>query len=337
MIGCWSDHCLLAATQGLRLFPERASTNAYKIDLVYFALLGLSLFFIVLIGALALGFGVKYRAGTRAYRKDSIAGRTLPIELTWIIVPTVMLLFVFLWAGQVYVEASTPPMDARTIYVVGKQWMWKVQHQNGRREINELHVPTGEPIKLVMTSQDVIHSFFVPAFRVKRDVLPNRYSTLWFEADKPGTYHLFCAEYCGSEHARMRGRVVVMPPARFQQWLAEEDESPTAPAAALTGDQPAFVRFGCDECHAGGEDQSGARLTGLFGSTVQLADGNTVTADESYIRESILNPNARIVAGYTQPSLMPSFQGQVGESEMIELIEYIKSLDGGAAEGEVSP
>jgi len=336
MIVYWMNHGLLGAAQGLRFFPERASTNAYKVDLVYFALLGLALFFIVLIGALALGFGVKYRAGTTAYRKDSIRGRTLPIELTWIIVPTVMLLFVFIWAGQVYVEASTPPMDARTVYVVGKQWMWKVQHQNGRREINELHVPTGEPIKLVMTSQDVIHSFFVPAFRVKRDVLPNRYSTIWFEADKPGTYHLFCAEYCGSEHARMRGSVVVMPPARFQQWLAQEGEVPSVTAAG-SRNEPAFLRFGCDECHTGGDEQTGARLTGLFGATVQLADGNTVTADESYIRESILQPNAKIVAGYTQPSLMPSFQGQVSETEMIELIEYIKSLDDGSAESEVSP
>jgi len=335
---------LLAQDGGFRLWPETASTTAEQIDLVYMALLGLLLFFVVLIGALALGFGVKYRAGTDAYRDDPIRSKYV-VEITWIALPTLMTLMIFIWAAYVFVQASTPPPEARTIYVVGKQWMWKVQHPGGRREINELHVPTGEPVKLVLTSQDVIHSFFVPAFRIKQDALPQRYTSLWFEATQPGTYHFFCAEYCGAEHARMRGRVVVLEPGRFQQWLQESPPltegfaaagSPTSPPRGGSDVQGVFERFGCHQCHQDRLRTDTPQLAGLFGQRVALRDGRTVVADENYIRRAIVEPNAEVPVGYDAPSIMPTYDGQIDAEEMIALIEYIKMMKAGPR-AEASP
>ncbi len=319
--------------RGFSLWPESASTGAPDIDRVYIALLGLTLFFALLIGALALGFGVKYRAGAQVIR-DRIIHKTPLLEITWILGPFLIALAIFVWGAVVYMDATEPPAEARAIYVVGQQWMWKVQHPGGRREINELHVPSGEPIKLVMTSQDVIHSFFVPAFRNKRDVLPGQYTYLWFEATRPGTYHLFCAEYCGADHARMRGRVVVMTPADFQRWLAAdpsaatsgESESASGEAMPPTIDSPAFVRFGCDDCHQASPTPAGPALHGLFGQRLPDPSHGSATVDESYLRQSILEPNAVIAAGYAAPSTMPSYANQIDEYQMIELIEFIKSL-----------
>jgi cytochrome c oxidase subunit 2 len=230
-------------------------------------------------------------------------------------------LFIFGWSAKLYLDMHVPPANAMEIYVVGKQWMWKIQHPEGNREINELHVPVGRPIKLIMTSQDVIHSFYIPAFRVKQDVLPGRYTTQWFEASKPGEYHLFCAEYCGTSHSGMIGKVIAMEPAEYEQWLM--GTSRTGVAMASSGAE-LFDRYGCRTCHRQDTGPRGPALDGLWGKTVKLATGQTVMADQEYIRESILNPAAKTVAGYQQ--LMPSYRNQLTNEQVNQLIEYIRTL-----------
>jgi cytochrome c oxidase subunit 2 len=328
-----------AVVAELPLWPPTGSTAARQVDLVYGALLGLAGFFILLVCFLIVFFATKYRAGVETDRGLQ-EGATLPVELTWIGIPFVLMMGVFAWAAMTFADARTPPLEARTLYVVGKQWMWKIEHPQGRTEINELHVPAGEPIKLVMTSQDVIHSFFVPAFRVKQDVLPGRYTTMWFQATTPGRYHLFCAEYCGAEHALMQGVVTVMKPSEYEEWLgaARSVEGP-APVSSVSAQQRLAGRsmgplsqHGCDACHLPGSTVQAPRLDGLFGRIVQLADGSTVTADEQYLRESILDPNRLIVAGYPAPSVMPSFRAQLSERELMQIIEYIKTLETGDPE-----
>jgi cytochrome c oxidase subunit II len=305
------------------LFPERASTIAGPIDHLFFFALGGSAFFSLLIAALIFALGIRYRR-----RRPADVGTppgphtpaTIALEIAWSAIPLVILLVLFVWGARIYFEEARPPSNATEYFVVGKQWMWKIQHPEGNREINELHVPIGRPIKLTMTSEDVIHSFSVPAFRVKQDVLPGRYTTLWFEADKVGTYHIFCSQYCGAEHSKMIGRVVVLEPHAFQEWLsgAKAGAAPAASGAEL------FAAKACDTCH---RDDTAARapiLRGLYGRTVRLQDGRTLIADETYIRQSILDPQARIVAGY-QP-IMPAFEGQLSEDDLLMLIAYVKSL-----------
>ena len=238
--------------------PEQASANASKYDTLFFALVGLSLFFIVLIFALLLYFALRYR---RERLVDREIRRTdyMKLELTWIIIPTLISLGIFGWSAWLYFQQKTPPADAMEIYVTGKQWMWKIQHPRGNREINELHVPLGRPVKLVMTSQDVIHSFFIPAFRIKQDVLPGRYTTEWFTATKPGEYHLFCAEYCGTNHSGMIGKVVVMDPLEYEQWLASSGNTETMVSA---GEQ-LYRQYGCPACHQQESSARGPMLAGL--------------------------------------------------------------------------
>ncbi len=317
-------------------WPAQASRGAVQVDIIFIAMIALSALVILLVGALILGFGLKYRAASTAYRSDTL-GHTTALEVTWIVVPLFLMLGVFVWAATVFFDLTTPPAEARTIYVVGKQWMWKVQHPSGRQEINELHVPAGEPVKLVLSSQDVIHSFFVPAFRVKQDALPGAYTTLWFEPTTIGEYFLFCAEYCGTDHAGMRGRVVVMSPANYQRWLgggpvlqAPVPGVPGSPQAPLAlGGRGPFYRFGCNACHVPDAAVRAPRLDGLYGREVKLNNDQVVIADEQYLRESILDPNARIVAGYDAPSLMPTYKGQINEQQLVELIEFIKSIEEG--------
>jgi cytochrome c oxidase subunit II len=300
----------------LPFFPEQASTMAKRVDALYFFLLSVSGFFAVLIALLLVVFAFKYRRRSESERPPTIHG-SLRLELAWTLIPFALTMVMFVWGASLYVALARPPDDALQVYVVGKQWMWKLQHLEGRREINELHVPVGRSVKLTMTSEDVIHSFFVPAFRVKQDVVPGRYSTLWFEATKVGSYHLFCAEYCGTQHSGMIGQVVVMEPAEYQTWLsgAAASGSLASAGAAL------FEQLGCVTCHVG-PGARGPQLAGLFGKRVQLQNGQTVTADEAYIRESILDPRAKLVAGY-QP-LMPTFKGLVSEEGLMQLIAYIK-------------
>jgi cytochrome c oxidase subunit 2 len=230
------------------------------------------------------------------------------------------MMIMFTWGASIFFEMSRPPDDAMNIYVVGKQWMWKTQHLEGQREINELHVPLGRPVRLTMTSEDVIHSFYMPAFRVKFDVLPGKYTTAWFNPTKPGKYHLFCAEYCGTLHSGMIGWINVMEPAEYERWLA----GGTGGESLASSGQKLFEYLACANCHRTDKQGRCPNLTGVFGSKVQLTTGETVTADEAYVRESILNPGAKIVAGYQ--NIMPTFQGQVTEEDLLQLIEYIKSL-----------
>ena len=309
-------------------FPDSASTFAGQVDALYLYLVGMTAFFTVLISATIIFFVIRYRRRLPFEIPRPIAG-SIKLESLWTVIPFFIAMSMFVWGASVYFMQYSVPKDALEVYVVGKQWMWKVQHITGQREINELHVPVGRKIKLVMTTEDVIHSFFIPAFRTKADVVPGRYTYLWFEATKPGRYHLFCAEYCGTNHSGMTGSVVVMEPNEYDNWLAGNlnQESPVAAGQRLFTET-----LGCASCHK--EDGSGGRgpaLMGLLGSTVQLEGGQTVTANEDYIRESILSPRSKLVRGF-QP-IMPTFQGQVSEEQLLQLITYIKSLSPGKSSG----
>ena len=301
------------------LVPERAASAAGEVDALFLFILGVTGLFAVAIWAALIFLAVRYRRRSDDDRPPEIHG-SVALELTWTIVPLLLMAVMFVWGAKVYFQMNRPPDDAMTVSVVGKRWMWKLQHPTGQREINELHVPMGRAVKLVITSEDTIHSFFVPAFRIKKDAVPGRYNVAWFRATKPGSYHLFCAEYCGTEHARMGGRVVVMEPEAYQTWLAG---GPPAESPVVAGEK-LFTELNCITCHRADSAGRGPVLQGIFGRTVRLASGDTVVADESYIRESILSPAAKVVAGY-QP-VMPSFQTQVSEEQLISLIAYIHSL-----------
>jgi cytochrome c oxidase subunit 2 len=307
----------------LPLFPEQASTIAQGVDHLYYFLVAVSAFFSILIFVLIFFFAIRYRRRNEDEIPDPIHGATW-LEATWSGIPFLIVMVMFAWGASLFFKNSRAPEGAMDIHVVGKQWMWKLQHPEGRREINELHVPIGRPVKLIMTSEDVIHSFYVPAFRVKMDVLPGRYTTIWFEATKTGEYHLFCAEYCGNEHSRMGGKVVVMEPVAYDQWLSGVARGESM---ADLGER-LFTDLRCDTCHNPQGSGRGPSLEGLFGGDVKLRSGETVVADEAYIRESILTPRAKVVNGYRP--VMPTFQGQVSEEQILNLITYIKSLDKGA-------
>jgi cytochrome c oxidase subunit II len=298
-----------------RLFPESASTMADQVDRLFFFLVAVAGSFTLIILVLIVYFALKYRR-----RSDTeIPPKTVPnykLEITWTVVPLVLAMIMFGWGAHLYVKMFNPPPDAMEIYVIGKQWMWKIQHPEGRREIDSLHVPVGRPIKLVMSSEDVIHDFFVPAFRIKHDVLPGRYTSIWFTPTKVGEYHFFCSQYCGTGHSGMVGTVVVMEPADYQAWLSDSTPGETP---ARSGEK-LYEKFGCNLCHG----QQAPTLAGLYGSKVELEGGGTVVADDAYIRESILDSTAKIVKGY--PPIMPSYRGQVSEVQLLELVEYIKSL-----------
>jgi cytochrome c oxidase subunit II len=304
---------------GFTLFPEQASTMAGRVDALYFFLVGLSAFFSILIAGLIVYFAVKFRRRSPQAVGDRIHGG-MALEITWTVLPLFMVLGIFVWGASVFFAMARPPDETINIYVVGKQWMWKFQHLDGQREIDELHVPVNRAVKLIMTSEDVIHDLFVPAFRIKADVLPGRYTSIWFQATKPGRYHLFCAEYCGTKHSGMIGAVVVMDPTEYQAWL-----SGGGPEGSLAeGGAKLFASLACNTCHRPDAQGRGPVLEGLFGKTVTLQSGETVTVDEAYVRESILNPSAKVAAGF-QP-IMPTFQGLVTEEQLLELIEYVKSL-----------
>jgi cytochrome c oxidase subunit II len=304
---------------GTPLFPESASTMATRVDALYFFLIAVAVFFSLLIAGLTIYFAVKYRRRAPQSVGTAIHGGML-LEITWIVIPALITVVIFVWGASVFFAMSRPPDETINVYVVGKQWMWKFQHLDGQREINELHVPVGRAVKLIMTSEDVIHDVFVPAFRVKADVLPGRYTNIWFQATKPGRYHLFCAEYCGTRHSGMIGEVVVMDPSEYQTWL-----SGGAPEGSLaSAGEKLFADLACNTCHRPDAQGRGPVLQGLFGKTVTVQGGESVVVDEAYVRESILTPAARIAAGF-QP-IMPTFQGLVSEEQLLQLIEYVKSL-----------
>ena len=306
----------------VQLLPDQASTVAPRVVALFYFLCGISILVSLAIVGVIFYFAVRYRR--RTVERGPMTGQVIDhedtrrMEVAWIAIPLVVFLGIFYWGAKVFATMSEPPADALTVYVVGKRWMWKTQHAGGQREINQLHVPVGQPVKLVMTSEDVIDSFYVPAFRVKQDVLPGRYTTLWFEATAIGNFHLFCAEYCGTKHSQMVGEIVVMEPAAFQSWLGGGSGGTMAEAG-----EKRFGDLGCSTCHREEAQARGPHLRGLFGSTVKLQDGTTVVADESYLRESILDPRAKQVAGY-EP-IMPTYASQLGEEGVLELIAYIKS------------
>jgi len=299
------------------LWPEQASTMAHRVDALYIFLLIVTGMMALLVCFLVIYFAARFRhrPGVPA---EQIEGSTA-LEITWSVIPLLVFMVIFAWGAVVYFKERTPPRDATEVYVVAKQWMWKIEHAEGQREINELHVPVGRDVKLIMTSQDVIHSFYIPAFRIKQDVLPGRYTVEWFHATKPGTYHLFCAEYCGTQHSGMVGDIVVLEPAQYETWI---NGGSTGPLSA-TGEK-IFSELGCITCHRMDSQGRGPNLQGVFGRPVQLVDGRTVTADENYLRECILDPGAKRVKGF-QP-LMPTFQGLVSEEQVNALVAYIKSI-----------
>ena len=301
-----------------RIFPEQASTLAVKTDHLLYYLLSISGVMTIVIATLITVFAIRYRRRPGNERAVQISGSNR-LELAWTVVPLIVFLFTYVWGASLYFEAYTPPADALEVYGVGKQWMWKFQQLSGQREIDELHVPVGRPVKVLLTSQDVVHSFYVPAFRVKQDVVPGRYTEIWFEAIRPGTYHLFCAEYCGTLHSQMIGSVVAMEPAEFQAWL-----SGGATMSAGQRGEKLFQDLGCNTCHRSDSLARGPNLVGLFGKPVRLQGGQVVTADESYIRQSILDPASQVVEGF-QP-IMPVFKGLVTEEGILDLIEYLKAL-----------
>jgi len=300
------------------LWPVGASSHALMVDLLYIFLIVVSVAMTLAIFATIVVFGLKYRR--RPGRQAVQIEGSLVLETAWSVIPMGIFLVIFGWGAVIYFQLRTPPRDSTEIYVVAKQWMWKLQHAEGQREINELHIPVDRDIKLIMTSQDVIHSFFVPEFRVKQDVVPGRYTTLWFRATKTGTFHLLCTQFCGTDHSKMIGDIVVMTPADYQAWMAG---GPVTGSLAQSG-QSLFQQLGCSTCHRFDVQGRGPNLIGVFGKPVQLEDGRTVIADEGYVRESILQPAAKVVSGFKP--IMPSFQGQVTEDQLTELVAYVKSL-----------
>jgi cytochrome c oxidase subunit 2 len=303
----------------IQILPTQASTIAPQVDALYFFLVALTAFFTLLISGMVMYFAIKYRRQTKDEAGVPIHGN-MKLEAIWTIIPLLIVLFIFGWSASLFYTMARPPAQTLDIYAVGKQWMWKFQHPDGHAEVNELHVPVGISVKLTMTSQDVIHDVYIPDFRVKADVLPGRYTHLWFKATTPGRYRLFCAEYCGTNHSGMIGWVIVQERAEYQQWLAGGAGQGTM---AQIGEK-LFKDLSCVTCHREDTTGRGPTLVGLFGKAVTLDNGNAVEADEAYIRESIVNPRAKMVSGF-QP-VMPTFQGLVSEEGLLQLVEYVKSL-----------
>jgi cytochrome c oxidase subunit 2 len=300
-----------------RIFPPEASSGAAQVDWLYFALIGMMIFFCIIVFVPLIYFCIRYRRGSNANRANPTQGNNL-LESGWTLFPLIISLGFFGWGAVTYYHLETPPHDTAEVQVVAKQWMWKLQHAEGKKEIDELHVPLGRTITLLMTSQDVIHSFFVPAFRVKQDVLPGKYTSEWFRPTRLGEYHLFCAEYCGTNHSRMIGRVVVMRPQEYERWLTTGD---TGQAIVTTGKE-LFRAKGCSGCHEGNSVVHAPSLTGIYGKQVPLSSGEIVTANEQYLRDSILLPGKQIAAGYE--NLMPTYSGHISEAEIMQIIAYLK-------------
>ncbi|MBE1161540.1 cytochrome c oxidase subunit II [Dyella acidiphila] len=296
----------------------QASSFAPSIDHMFDAMVILCGVVAIGVFAVMIGMCIVYRRGSKADRSIPVA-QQMGIELAWTLIPFLLFVGIFAWSIRLWVHLRSPPADSLTIYVVAKQWMWKVQHPDGRREIDALHVPLGKPVRLIMTSEDVVHSFYIPAFRIKQDVVPGRYTQLWFKATQAGNFQLYCSEYCGTNHAAMLGTVSVLPASDYARWLV----SVTAMTPEQRGRQ-LFVQMGCSGCH---DPQSGIRapdLHGLYNMPVHLNDGTVVQADDAYLRESIVFPASKIVQGYTP--IMPTYQHRVDEEGILALIAYIRSI-----------
>jgi cytochrome c oxidase subunit II len=323
--------CLLIS---IPFMPEQASNFALEIDLLYFFLVALTVVISVAIGVAVVYFAIKYRRRSDDEIPEPIEG-AMKLEIAWTVIPFIISMFIFVWGAKLYFQMYTPPAEALEIFVTGKQWMWRAQHPDGQREINELHLPLGRRVKLTMTSEDVIHSYYIPAFRTKTDVIPGRATMSWFQPTKTGTFHLFCAEYCGTNHSGMIGKIIVMEPSDYQAWLAGGPKE----ASPVTAGQNLFASLACNTCHKEESGGRGPKLVGAYGTKVKLNNGTTVTIDDAYIRESILNPSAKVVDGFNP--IMPTFQGQVSEEQIMYIIAYLKSIgpkdNGAAAEQSASP
>jgi cytochrome c oxidase subunit II len=302
------------------LRPPAASTIAESVDKLYFALTAITLFFTILIFGIIFYFMIRYRRRSPDEVPPADTGDHLILEIGWTVIPTIICAVIFIWASTLYVRNSRPPAASSEIYVIGKQWMWHIQHPEGVREINELHVPVDTPIKVVMTSQDVIHDFYIPAFRVKKDVLPGRYTSIWFEATKVGTYHLYCAQYCGAEHSEMTGWVYVMNPNDYATWLAANSQTESMAQAG----QKLFSQFSCTSCHVADGSGRGPSLVGLYGKPEKLSNGETKVVDETLVRQAIVTPNSVTLPGYLP--IMPTYKGQINEEQVLQLIAYVQSL-----------
>jgi cytochrome c oxidase subunit 2 len=316
-------------------WPEQASNFAFEVDMLYITLLGLTLFFSIIVFVPILIMVMKYRQGTKADRSN-VHHHNLKLELSWTIIPLLMGLPVFWWGTDLFVDMYQPIKGGNVlnIDVVGKQWMWHLQHPTGQRENNELHIPVNRPVRLRMISQDVLHAFYVPAFRVKKDVIPGTYHEIWFEATKPGRYHLFCAEYCGTKHSEMTGYVTVLEPNDYDKWLEENKwgtnnliATNAKPETTEEAGGRLFVEASCVNCHGPKDDGKYVSLAGIYGTDRRLSDGRIVQADDDYLRMSIYQPDAMKVAGH-EPT-MPSFKGELDEQQVMQLIAYIRSLEGG--------
>jgi len=301
------------------LFPAEASTIAPWTDALYFFLLAMTLVGLLLVGALVFYFSIRYRQEKNPVATQ-VEGSTL-LEATWTIIPLAIFLVTFVWGALLYFRIYNPPTNAMNIYIVGKQWMWKAEHPGGQHEINALHIPIGRPVQLTMISQDVFHSFSIPDFRVKREVIPGRYSTEWFQATEPGTYHLFCTQYCGTAHSAMIGQIVAMTPEDYTKWT---EQSTSGMSLAQNGER-LYASMGCNACHNGSAAARGPSLAGVYGSKLQLAGGGQVLVNDAYLRDAILNPSQHVTAGYAP--IMPTYQGQISEEGLIDLVEFIKNLD----------
>ena len=301
------------------LFPPEASGIAPYTDALYFFLVLISLVGMAIVTLLVVLFSVLYRK-ERNPEATQIEGSTL-LEATWTIIPLALFMVAFVWGALLYFRIYNPPTNAMNIYIVGKQWMWKAEHPGGQHEINALHIPINRPVQLTMISQDVFHSFSIPAFRVKREVIPGRYSTVWFEATQAGTYHLFCTQYCGTLHSSMIGQIVAMTPDDYERWTAGS----TSGASLAQNGERLFASLGCNSCHSGNADAHGPNLAQVYGGKVQMSNGSFVTVDDAFLRDSILNPTMHQVAGYAP--IMPTYQGQISEEGLIDIVEYIKNLN----------
>ena len=302
-----------------RFLPDQASTLAPQVDQLYWFIIGVTAFFGILTSILVVYFAVKYRTNDPLAVGAPITG-SIPLELAWSIIPFLISVVIFAWASQVFFDIYRPPDQTLDIYSTGKRWMWKFQHLDGKAEINELHVPVGRAVKVTFTSEDVLHSLYFPAFRTKADAIPGRYSTVWFNATKVGEYPIYCAEYCGTRHSGMIGKVYVMEPAAYQAWLSGAGGG----GSLASRGERLFSELACNTCHRPDGSGRGPSLANKFGTQEQLANGSTVNVDETYVRESILTPQVKLVAGYQ--AVMPTFQGLVNEESVMALIEYVKSL-----------
>jgi cytochrome c oxidase subunit 2 len=301
------------------VFPPEASRIAPQLDALYFFIVLVSLIGLTIVVLLVASFSILYHKNRHPVAVQ-IEGSTL-LEATWTIIPLGLFLMMFVWGAIIYFRVFTPPPNAMNIYVVGKQWMWKAEHEGGQHEINTLHVPLGQPVQLTMISQDVFHSLSIPAFRIKREVIPGRYTTVWFEATQIGTFHLFCTQYCGTNHSQMIGDVIVLSPEDYKAWLA----SSTSGMSLAQDGERLFASLSCAACHNTRPDARGPSLAGVYNAKLTLANGQKITADDAYLRESILNPSQHITQGFAP--IMPTYQGQISEEGVVALVEYIKHLD----------